>query len=109
MQLGYVFPKDGTPVIEDAIGIVKGARHEAAAKLWEEWIGSTEAQLLAAREAYRLPARQDLPRDSLPAWAQEVRRQMVPANDLDWDRLAAQGSDWMRYWDERVRTSGSRP
>ncbi|HZH40648.1 MAG TPA: extracellular solute-binding protein, partial [Gemmatimonadales bacterium] len=33
MQLGYVFPRDGTPAIEDAIGIVKGARHRAAAQL----------------------------------------------------------------------------
>ncbi|HEU5466666.1 MAG TPA: extracellular solute-binding protein [Gemmatimonadales bacterium] len=109
MQLGYVFPRDGTPVIEDAIGIVKGAKHAAAAKLWEEWIGSTEAQLLATRDGYRLPARQDLPADSLPAWAQEVRRQMVTATDMDWDQLATHGADWMRYWDERVRARGNRP
>jgi len=109
MQLGYVFPRDGTPVIEDAIGIVKGAKHAAAAKLWEEWIGSTEAQLLATRDGYRLPARQDLPADSLPAWAQEVRRQMVTADDMDWDQLATHGADWMRYWDERVRARGNRP
>jgi len=108
MQLGYVFPKSGTPVIEDAIGVVRGARHEAAARAWEEWVGSPEAQLLAAREAYRLPARQDLPLDSLPDWAREVRAKMVPA-DVDWDLMAAQGADWMRYWEERVRgTGGSR-
>ena len=109
LQLGYVFPKSGTPVIEDAIGIVKGARHAAAARVWEEWIGSIDAQLLATRDGYRLPARQDLPKDSLPAWAQEVRRQMVPATDMDWDVMAAHGGDWMRYWDERVRTGGARP
>jgi len=108
MQLGYVFPKSGTPVIEDAIGVVRGARHEAAARAWEEWIGSPEAQLLAAREAYRLPARQDLPLDSLPDWAREVKAKMVPA-DVDWDLMAAHGADWMRYWEERVRgTGGSR-
>jgi len=109
LQLGYVFPTSGTPVIEDAIGIVRGARHQAAAKVWEEWIGSPEAQLLATRDGYRLPGRQDLPADSLPAWAQEVRRRMVPATDMDWDAMAAHGADWMRYWDEKIRTSGSRP
>ena len=106
LQLGYSFPKSGTPVIEDAIGIVKGARHAAAARAWEEWVGSVEIQLLATREAYRLPARQDLPADSLPAWALEVRRTMVPAADMDWDVLATHGADWMRYWDEKVRTTG---
>jgi len=109
LQLGYVFPASGTPVIEDAIGIVKGARHEAAARAWEEWIGSVDIQLLATREAYRLPARQDLPADSLPAWALEVRRTMVPAVDMDWDMLAIHGADWMRYWDQKVRTTGGHP
>lgn len=108
MQLGYVFPTSGTPVIEDAIGIVKGARHAQAARLWEEWIGSPEAQLLATRDAYRLPARQDLPLDSLPDWAREVRAKMVPA-DVDWDLMAVHGADWMRYWDERVRGRGGHP
>jgi len=88
---------------------VKGARHEAAARLWVEWIGSSETQLLATREAYRLPARQDLPPDSLPAWAVEVRRTMVTATDMDWDVLAVHGGDWMRYWDEKIRGRGSRP
>jgi len=109
LQLGYTFPKSGTPVIEDAIGIVKGARHEAAARLWVEWIGSPETQLLATREAYRLPARQDLPPDSLPAWAVEVRRAMITATDMDWDVLAVHGGDWMRYWDEKIRGRGTRP
>jgi iron(III) transport system substrate-binding protein len=109
LQLGYTFPRSGTPVIEDAIGIVRGTRHEAAARLWVEWIGSPETQLLATREAYRLPARLDLPPDSLPAWAVEVRRTMVTATDMDWDVLAVHGGDWMRYWDEKIRGRGSRP
>src|SRR5690349_10565945 len=40
LQLGYVFPTSGTPNIEDAIGIVRGARHQAAARAFEEWVGS---------------------------------------------------------------------
>ncbi len=105
LRLGYVFPKSGTPVIEDAIGIVRGARHRAAAQAFEEYVGSVEAQLLAAREAYRLPGRLDLPLDSLPPWAREVRRVMRVA-DVDWDALAERGPGWMRYWDESVRGRG---
>src|SRR5256714_2343060 len=71
LQLGYVFPKSGTPVIEDAIGVVRGARHSAAAREFVEWVGSLEAQLLAAREVYRLPARLDIPADSLPSLLSE--------------------------------------
>jgi len=102
LPLGYVFPKSGTPVIEDAIGVVQGARHRAAAHAFVEYVGSVAAQLAAAREAYRLPARLDVPADSLPEWARAVRRDMRVA-DVDWDLLAERGAEWMRYWDERVR------
>ncbi len=102
LPLGYVFPKSGTPVIEDAIGVVRNARHRAPAQAFEEYVGGVEGQLLAAREAYRLPARRDLPADSLPPWAREVRRAMTVA-DVDWDLLAERGAEWMRYWNEAVR------
>ncbi len=105
LQLGYVFPKSGTPVIEDAIAIVRHARHEAAAHAFVEWVGSVAGQLLAARQVYRLPARQDLPADSLPPWVRDVRRQMKVA-DVDWDVLAQHGAEWMRYWDENIRGKG---
>ncbi len=105
LQLGYLFPRSGTPVIEDAIGVVRGARHRDAARAFVEFIGGIEAQLLATREVYRNPARRDLPADSLPAWAREVRRVMTVA-DVDWDLLAAHGAEWMRYWDEHVRGKG---
>jgi iron(III) transport system substrate-binding protein len=102
LQLGYVFPASGTPVIEDAIGVVRHARHRAQAQAFVEEVGSAAAQLVATREAYRLPARLDLPVDSLPPWAREVRRAMRVA-EVDWDLLAARGPEWMRHWDETVR------
>src|SRR6266566_2818480 len=85
MPIGYVFPKTGTVVIEDGIAAVHGAKH-----------------LAAAREVYRVPARLDLPADSLPGWVRDVRRRMVVA-DVDWNLLAEHGPEWMRWWDEHVR------
>lgn len=106
LPLGYVFPRSGTPVIEDAIGVIRNAPHRAAAEAFEEWVGSPSVQLLAAREVYRLPARTDLPVDSLPPWVRDVRAHLTPAV-MDWDLLARRGADWMRYWDENVRGKGS--
>lgn len=105
LQLAYVFPKSGTPAIEDAIGVVRHARHGDAARAFVEWVGGVEAQLLAARQVYRLPARRDLPVDSLPDWVRDVRRRMKMA-DVNWDVLAAHEAGWMRYWDENVRGKG---
>src|SRR5215210_3059826 len=49
IPLGYVFPRSGTVVIDDAIGLVRGARHAGAARAFIEYVGSEAAQLLTAR------------------------------------------------------------
>jgi iron(III) transport system substrate-binding protein len=105
LPLGYVFPRSGTVVIDDAIGLVQGSRHPEAAQAFIDFVGSEEAQLLTAREVFRLPARSDLPADSVPFWVTEVEREMIVA-DVDWDLLATQGPLWMRYWDQHVRGTG---
>lgn len=105
LPFGYVFPRSGTVVIEDAIAMVRGARHPEAAKAYIDFVGGEEAQLLTAREVFRLPARLDLPIDSVPPWVAEVYRDMkvVP---MDWDMLVREGSTWMGYWDQHVRGTG---
>jgi iron(III) transport system substrate-binding protein len=105
LPVGYVFPTSGTVAIVDAIAVVRGTRRPEIARAFVEFVGSPEAQLAAAREAYRLPARLDLPADSLPAWVVEVRREMRVA-PIDWDLLAARGPEWMRWWDQTVRGKG---
>ncbi len=108
MPFGYTFPSSGTVVIDDAVALVRGARHPEAAKRYIEFVGSIEGQLLAARGVYRLPARLDLPPDSVPEWVAEVERVMKVA-PMDWDLLAQEGGNWMTYWDQHVRGSGKSP
>src|SRR5256886_13122481 len=52
LPLGYVFPKSGTPVIEDAIAVVRTARHRAPARAFVESLCSVAARLPATRQAY---------------------------------------------------------
>ncbi len=107
IPFSYTFPRSGTVVIDDAIALVRGARHPEAARLFIDYVGSEHAQLLAAREVFRLPARSDLPADSVPSWVADVERSMVVA-DVDWALLAREGSAWMSYWDRHVRNTGRR-
>lgn len=107
MPIGYVFPTSGTVAIEDGIAVVRGAKHRATARAFVEFVGSVEMQLAAAREVYRLPARLDLPADSLPDWVRDVRRRLVVA-DVNWNLLAQRGPEWMRWWDQHVRGTGAR-
>ena len=104
-KLGYVFPTSGTPVIDDAIAVVRGARHGALAREFVRWVLTPQMQIAAAREAYRLPARTDLPRDSLPEWVRSVEARMR-AEPLNWDTIEARGAEWMDYWDRHVRGTG---
>ena len=67
----------------------------------------TEGQELAARQAYRLPARTDLPAEKLPDWAREVLRDMKPAADVRWDLIEQHGQEWMSTWDRTVRGKGA--
>ncbi len=105
MPFDYTFPRSGTVVIDDAIGLVRGARHPEAARAFIDFVGSAEGQLLAATRVFRLPARRDLPADRVPAWVAAVEREMVAA-DVDWALLARDGAAWMGYWDRHVRGTG---
>ncbi len=104
--LEFVFPSSGTPVINDSIGLVRGAKHPVEARAFIDWIGGAAAQELAARKGYRLPARDDLPADELPEWAGKVLAEMVPAV-TDWAMIAERGGGWMETWDRTVRGRGA--
>jgi len=107
LPLDYVFPSSGTVVIDDMIALVRGARHPDAARRFIDWAGGDEALLLAARGVFRLPARRDLPPDSLPAWVADVEQRMLEA-EIDWQLVAREGPGWMAYWDQRVRGTGTK-
>ncbi|MEO8276728.1 MAG: extracellular solute-binding protein [Thermoanaerobaculia bacterium] len=106
VPFGYRFATSGTPVIDDAIALAAHAPHRAAALEFIEFAGSVEAQALAADKAFRIPARTDIPREKLPAWAQEVLAVMRPA-EYDENRAAAMGQEWMAQWDRTVRGKGT--
>lgn len=103
--VGYSFPSSGTPVIDDAIGLVAGAPHAEAARGFIDWVGSEEALSLVAGEVFRLPARRDLPEASLPGWARRALAEIRPAK-LDWELMTRRSQEWMRRWDREVRSKG---
>jgi len=108
VPIAYKFAASGTPVIADAVGIVAHAPHPQEAAAFVDWLGTLEAQRLAAEKAYRLPARTDLPREQLPEWAQQVLAQMKPAR-YDRALVAAHGAEWMERWDRQIRGHGAAP
>ena len=105
--IDYTIPTSGTPLIVDAVAIVRGAPNPEAAKLFVEYIGGNAALVPAVREFFRLPARTDFPQDSMPPRLRAAQKKLV-AEPMDWKLLQERGNEWMRHWDENVRNRGAK-
>jgi iron(III) transport system substrate-binding protein len=99
LNLGYVIPRSGTPVVTDGIAVVRGAPHEEEARRFYEFVTTPESLLHAAREYSRIPARTDLDRSRLPAWMNEPFTRM----QVNWELLRREANNWMRHWDTEIR------
>lgn len=100
---GFAVPASGTPILNDGIALVKGGANQAMARAFYEFVTSDSALVRQAERYFRIPVRQDIPADRLPAWmAQEI----VPM-DVDWQRLETEGAEWMEYWDENIKGRGA--
>jgi len=95
-------PSSGTPLLVEGIAVVRGSRHPALAKEFYEFVTTPAALRAAAEKFVRMPARPDIPSDSLPSWIREARRDIKPM-PLDGQMLADSLDSWMKYWDAHVR------
>jgi iron(III) transport system substrate-binding protein len=103
--LAYIIPKSGTPVLTDAIAIVKGTKHRKEAEAFYEFVTTPESLAFAAKEFYRIPSRDDIPKESLPEWMRDMN---IPKMDMDWALVEAKSQEWMEYWDNHIRGSAGR-
>ncbi len=102
--VGMNIPTSGTPLIVDAIALVHGSRHAEQAKAFYEFVTTPEALQSAATQFLRIPARTDLPNDSLPEVVRRARTEVKPMPGNT--RLIADSLDaWMKYWDANIRIS----
>src|SRR5262245_28713124 len=84
--LAYVIPKSGTPILTDAIAIVKGTKHRKEAEEFYEFVNTPESLAFAAQEFYRIPSRSDIPKEKLPEW---MRNLNIPKMEMDWALVEA--------------------
>lgn len=100
----YLIPSSGTPLLTDGIAIVKGGPNLDLAKQFYEFVTADSALIDQAHQFYRIPVREDIPSDSLPEWMTRVDIQPM---DIDWNRLADEGAEWMQHWDEQIKGRGA--
>ena len=102
--VGFVFPTSGTPLLVDAIALVRGSEQQAVAKQFYEYVTTPAAFQDAAEKFLRIPARTDLPVDSLPDVVRRAKTELKPM-PLDAKLLADSLDSWMKYWDSSIRNS----
>ena len=100
---GYVIPKSGTPVVTDGIALIAGSKHPEQAKLYYEFVNSKESMTILAKEHYRVPARTDIPPDSLPKWISDTD---IEAMNVDWEVFSKKSKEWMKYWEQNIKNRG---
>ena len=105
IPVSYIIPKSGTPLLVDGIAIVRGTKHPAEGKKYYEFVTTQGAMIDAARRFVRMPARTDVPRDSLPAIIAKAMAEIKPM-PMDRALLAAHLDEWMTYWDANIRNRG---
>lgn len=101
---GFVIPEEGTPVLNDAIAIVKGSPNQGVARDFYEFVTSDSAIVEQANSYYRIPARTDIDPELLPEWIRQTNIKVMPVN---WKILTAEGARWMMYWDENIKGRGA--
>jgi iron(III) transport system substrate-binding protein len=102
IPVSYAIPRSGTPLLVDGIAVVRGAKHPDAARLYYEFVTTPAALEAAAQRFWRIPARTDLPLDSLPPWVREAMT-AIKAMPMDRELLEAHLDEWMKYWDANIR------
>ncbi|HUR92864.1 MAG TPA: extracellular solute-binding protein [Gemmatimonadaceae bacterium] len=107
IPVSYVIPASGTPLLVDAIAIVRGTDQRDAARMYYEFVTSPAVLLASARQFLRIPARTDLPADSMPAWIREANARIKPM-PMDHEVLARDLDRWMKYWDANIRNQSHR-
>lgn len=99
----FTLPSSGTPVLNDGIALIEGAPALESAKLFYEFVTTTDALIHQANTYYRIPARTDIDSTALPAW---MASSNLKAMDIDWERLTTDGPAWMQFWDENIKGRG---
>ncbi|MBD3185125.1 extracellular solute-binding protein [Candidatus Poribacteria bacterium] len=100
---GYVIPESGTPVVTEGMAVIKGSKHPEQAKLYYEFVNNVESMIILAKEHYRIPARTDIPKESLPEWIADTEFEPM---DIDWEVFSNKSAEWMKYWEQNIKNRG---
>jgi iron(III) transport system substrate-binding protein len=95
----FTFPPE-VPIVLDSIALLKGGPNPSGAKLFYDFVNSPEQLLLMAKERHRIPVREDLPKEQLPEWMQNLTLKPMA---VDWQAFAQNIDAWIARWDTEIK------
>lgn len=98
---GYHVPPQ-TPMLTEAIALIKGAPHPEWAKKFYNFVTTQDALVQQAKEYAKMPARNDIPPERLPEWMAGLT---VEPMGIDPGRMAEQENAWLMRWEKEVYTT----
>jgi iron(III) transport system substrate-binding protein len=101
MPLAIVVPTSGVPVITDCIAIIAGAKNPAAARKFVDFAGRKDVQEKLASKYNRMPTLGA----AIPQAPEWMRSMTYKPLDVDWNVLAQKQSEWLQYYEDKVRDS----
>lgn len=101
LPLEIIDAQSGSPVITDAIAVIKNAKHPNAANKFLEFAGSEKIQAKLAKKFNRMPTLDSAIKDS-PQWMKDIKYKIM---DVDWKILSKNQSKWMQKWDSEIKSN----
>lgn len=92
VDIQYVRPEEGTPIVSEGIGIVKGTDQLEKAQQFMDWWGDPETMAAYANEFDQAPAHPD----AIALCNDEVKEaaEMFKAQEIDWEVAAEKSDQW---------------
>lgn len=88
--------KSGVITIIDTVAAIKGSPNPEEAKIFMEWVGSTENQVSLANDFNRMPTDPEALKSS-PQWMGEFD---LPSMDVEWGEVAQKMAGWVKIYEE---------
>lgn len=98
INLKAVVPASGAIIINDCVAVINGAKNQANAHAFLEFVGSKEVQVKLAEKWNRMPTLASAVAES-PAWMTELP---IKGMDVDWALLTDKQADWMQFYNDEI-------
>lgn len=92
-----VVPTSGSPILLDGVGKVKGAKNQACADAFGDYLLSEDTQSKLAKDHFQIPT---VKISEQPSWLAGLNLHEMQVN---WTTIGQKGNEWIDYWVQHIK------